>query len=389
MKILHLPSWYPYPAQPYAGRFFVDQANAIARHTGHEVFLLNWGQNEYQLKLKQPLGSIRKTMRYLSAKPQTRELADRLTEITLPHLSWTSKVLNGNLNSLATQTQRIPKPDLIHAQVSYPAGYLAYRLSQVWNIPFIITEHSGPFPFNEFITAQGISDQITVPLRKAKRVIAVSSFLKTEIERQIPVTCQVIPNLVDTLFYQPSPKPTNNKRFRLFCLTQFTLAKGITDLISALRIAVEKGSQAELYLGGDGELTKNLRNYIANNGLSRHVRLLGRLDAQQALQQYQSCDCYLMPSRIESFSMVLLEAMACGKPVIATDCGGPADIVTPATGILIPKQRPEKMAEAILRLEKEYRDYDAEKIRESCAERFSPRVICEKLSELYEDVLKI
>lgn len=144
MKILIIPSWYPYPADPLAGRFFQDQARALAAHTTHEYYLLNFGQNEYQLKLKQPGQIPARLHAYFSASPHKKKLAARLWEISVPHISWSNYINKGNLDSFVWP-QDI-QVDLIYALVSYPAGYLAMRLSERMNLPYLIAEHSGPFP---------------------------------------------------------------------------------------------------------------------------------------------------------------------------------------------------------------------------------------------------
>ena len=77
------------------------------------------------------------------------------------------------------------------------------------------------------------------------------------------------------------------------------------------------------------------------------VRWLGRLDRQRALEEYRACDCFVQPSHLESFSIVVLEALACGKPVIATRCGGPEFMITPENGLLVAKQDPSGLARAM------------------------------------------
>jgi len=122
--------------------------------------------------------------------------------------------------------------------------------------------------------------------------------------------------------------------------------------------------------------------------LEHRLHLLGYLNPQQALEQYQKCDCYILPSHIESFSLVLLEAMACGKPTLATDCGGPRDIVTPETGILIPPKKPFLIAEAMLKMKENINNYSPARIREICITNYSPPVICKKITAIYQNILQ-
>ena len=388
MKVLIIPSWYPYPQNPLAGKFFLEQAIALSENSNYQYEILNWGQNEYQLQIRHPVSAISKILSYLKAKPTTHLIKPNLKEVAIPHLSWTSKLFYGNIRALVKKIGSLPKPDLIHSYVTFPAGFLAYRLAEKWKIPYIISEHSGPFPFPEYISGGKVSSKIALPLHNASAVLAVSSFLQSQILSACFVQSVVIPNLVDTEFYQPASFAKPRKRFSFFSLSSLTYAKGVMDLVEAFGIAVQKGINADLFIGGDGYLEPKIKHKIIASHLEHRIHLLGFLNPQQALEQYQKCDCYILPSHLESFSLVLLEAMACGKPTLATDCGGPKDIVTPETGVLIPPQKPVLMAEAMLKMKENMPNYSAERIREICIKNYSPAVICNKITAVYQNILQ-
>jgi len=388
MKVLIIPSWYPYPQNPLAGKFFLEQAIALSENSNYQYEILNWGQNEYQLQIRHPFVAIAKIFNYLTAKTGTRNIAPNLKEIKIPHLSWTSKLFYGNIRALVKKLRSLPKPDLIHSYVTFPAGFLAYRLAEKWKIPYIISEHSGPFPFPEYISGGKVSSKIALPLHNASAVLAVSSFLQSQILSACFVQSVVIPNLVDTEFYQPASFAKPRKRFSFFSLSSLTYAKGVMDLVEAFGIAVQKGINADLFIGGNGYLEPKIKHKIIASHLEHRIHLLGFLNPQQALEQYQKCDCYILPSHLESFSLVLLEAMACGKPILATACGGPKDIVTPETGILIPPQNPGLMAEAMLKMKDNISTYSAERIRGIVIKNYFPAVICNKITAVYQNVLQ-
>ena len=189
-------------------------------------------------------------------------------------------------------------------------------------VPYIITEHSGPFPFLEFVSSRGISPLVLEPLREAARIVAVSSFLRQEIKSKTGLDSLVIPNSLDTSLFQPgNPAPSDGK-FRLFCLSGLNVEKGATDLLQALKIASQMNTDFHLNWGGKGKLQNDMPRLLEQYGLEGRVTLLGGLKPESTVSYYQGCDCFVMPSRLESFSMVVLEAMACGKPIIATNCGG-------------------------------------------------------------------
>jgi glycosyltransferase involved in cell wall biosynthesis len=383
MKVLVIPSWYPYPAMHLAGKFFYEQASALAEQGVADVTILNWGQNEFQLAIRRPLQSLGKLLKLSTAKHAYKQVSDNLHEIYCPHLSWTSRVCKGNIDALVNKVRLAEKPDLIHAHVSFPAGYLAWKLSRKLNIPFVITEHSGPFPFPEFVSSKGISPLIADPLKAASKVVAVSSYIQTELYKQTGVTSLVIPNLVDTGFYKPQTANVTNNRYRLFALSSFTEAKGALDLILAVKLMRDAGLDFCLYWGGSGYLKSRLHKYICQHQLSQYIVFLGQINHCEALYQYQHCDCFVMPSHVESFSVVLIEALACGKPVIATDCGGPKDIVKEFCGSLIPIAKPQVMAAALTEMQKHLKEYSQQQIRNYCVSNYSPAVVCERINEVY------
>ncbi len=100
MKILIIPSWYPYPKKPYAGKFFIDQAKALSENSNWQFEILNWGQNEFQMQIRYPLSSIAKLFAYLKAKPSSRNFYSNVKVLGIPLLSWTSNLLAGSLQSL-------------------------------------------------------------------------------------------------------------------------------------------------------------------------------------------------------------------------------------------------------------------------------------------------
>ena len=96
----------------------------------------------------------------------------------------------------------------------------------------------------------------------------------------------------------------------------------------------------------------------------------------------------VLPSRAESFGAVLVEALACGTPVVATRCGGPEDIVRDGVGELVPVEDPVALAEALGRVLAEPARYDREHLRRYAVERFGWDVIVEQVHDVYRDAVR-
>jgi phosphatidylinositol alpha-1,6-mannosyltransferase len=132
--------------------------------------------------------------------------------------------------------------------------------------------------------------------------------------------------------------------------------KGHDQMIRALPRIREAVPDVLYAVLGDGEERAALHDLVAREKLGDHVQFLGEVDDEQLVQCYQSCDVFVLPNRqvgndIEGFGMVLLEAQACGKPVVAGASGGTAETMRiPETGRVVPCDGPEQLAAAVTEL---------------------------------------
>jgi phosphatidylinositol alpha-1,6-mannosyltransferase len=126
--------------------------------------------------------------------------------------------------------------------------------------------------------------------------------------------------------------------------------KGHDHLILALRSIRQTIPNVLYAIVGDGDERASLKGLVAREGLEEQVQFLGELNEQQVIQCYQQCDLFVLPNRqigqdIEGFGIVLLEAQACGKPVVAGTSGGTAETMRiPETGQVVSCERPEELA---------------------------------------------
>jgi glycosyltransferase involved in cell wall biosynthesis len=152
--------------------------------------------------------------------------------------------------------------------------------------------------------------------------------------------------------------------------------------VEAARLVLERNPQARFFLAGDAlpvyrSLRTRLERLILARGLEEQVHLLGDLTRQQAAAFIQQLDILVIPSTApEPFGLTALEGMAFGKPVIASDAGGPRDVVIPGeTGLLVPAGDPEALAGAIVKLldDEPYRASLGSAGKRRVAERFDAR----------------
>ena len=183
--------------------------------------------------------------------------------------------------------------------------------------------------------------------------IAVSGAAKHFIERYFPGEYKVIPNGVDVDRFRravPLARWQDGPRNVLF-VGRFEPRKGLLELLKAYRILRKTGCDCRLLVVGSGPLAKEARRYIATRRL-RGVEFLGRVGDEEKAQLYKTADVYVSPATGgESFGIVLLEAMASGTAIVASDIHGYKGVVRRGReGLLVPPREPKAIAGAVARL---------------------------------------
>jgi teichuronic acid biosynthesis glycosyltransferase TuaC len=282
-------------------------------------------------------------------------------------------------------------PDVVHAHGSVLAGTLALRLKEIYGTPYVITEHSSAFLTDKLLAWH-------VPVVKAAFAQAdykavVSRSLGAALEERLgadvcPWYC--IPNILPEIFRNASVYPKearHDKCFGFLSVGSLVKVKNYEGLIMAFAEVSHELSGVELRIGGDGPLLSSLQRQARAMNCESHVTFLGSLARKQVLDEMRKCDGFVLPSDRETFGLVLIEALSCGTPVIATACGGPEDIVEEMDGFLVPPGEPHALASAMKALYAQKNSYDPQQIRARCLARFGESAIVSALRKAYEKVL--
>jgi len=225
----------------------------------------------------------------------------------------------------------------------------------------------------------------------ARIVLADSRYSETGLvdELQLPrEKLRVLTTPVDLGSFQPGIPVTRPRRYVL-SVSRLHRGKGFPTLLRAFREVTRHVGDVDLLIAGDGAERDALERMTCELGLGHRVVFLGEVRDQQLIDVYRGATLFVLPSHLETLSIVVLEAMACGLPVIATACGGPADHVHPGeTGFLVPVEDWRTMSEQMLLV---LRDPDrAERMgraaRKRAVETFSTEIIYRKLDALYAEL---
>lgn len=377
MKVLLIPSWYPDDKNPINGIFFKEQGEALSKR-GIEVIVLTINlislsefgkRKDLGLKISDENGL--KVYRYTNYN-----FFPRMTEL---YLRFYGFIMNKLVKKIEKEEIGIK---LVHIHSALDAG-IAYYFSRL-NIPYVLTEHSTKYDRN--LVKKSESKYLYKVFEGAKKVVVVGNGLREAISKYIDKDrVVIIPNMV-SIEKKEQEVDFNKKGFRFFSLGLLNRKKGMDLLIEAFNKNRDKLNQCELYIGGDGEERENLQKLIEEYGLNNNIKLIGKLSREEVAYHMSNCDCFVLASRFETFGIVYLEAMLYGKPVIATQTGGPDTFVNDENGILVPVDDTELLGDAIVRIVHEINHYDSKQISSYCNENFGEEAVCKKIINLYKDI---
>ena len=288
MRILLVSQMYPGPADPDLGTFVAQVERALGER-GHEVE---------------------------RAVLDTRA-GGKLRYLTLAQRTWRA---------------RSTHPDVVYAHFLVPSGLIAALGSRA---PLVVTAHGrdvrniGAFP--------GIAAATRFVVRRAAAVVCVSEYLRRELETKLPAArgkTEVVSSGVDLARFPVAPPPDGPPRY--LCVGALTERKNVVRLADAFA-RLEEGT---LTFAGDGPLRPALEGRAG-------VRLVGRVPHDEIPRLLAESHVLCQPSLIEPLGQALLEAMACGRSVVATRIGGPPEFVPPEAGILVDPLDVDALAEAM------------------------------------------
>jgi glycosyltransferase involved in cell wall biosynthesis len=392
MRIFFIPSWYPSPNSPLTGIFFQDQAQAItARYPAHSIGISTWGQNDERLLLwaKKPLQSLQKITQ--KPTPKVWQDAPNLFTFFQPTFTWTRKIKRGNLQEIIRANEKnllqfqewVGKVDVIHAHVGFPAGYIARALSQKYNLQYVITEQMSPFPFPYFLRTGKLIPELALAYQDAKQNIAISHSLLQDMSNHNVPRLAYVPNLIDEDFFQVIPKEPAEK-IHFFFLGRMVEQKGVPVLLEAIQILTKQYPNVHFTLGGEGEQKNAYQQLAYQRGIDKYLTWLGELGRQEARSAFQACDIFVLPSIHETMGVVLAEALACGKPLVSTYCGGAESVVTPQNGVLAEVGKADDLSQKMAYMIQNLASFPAHLCRQDAVDRFSKKVIIDQLLAIYQ-----
>jgi glycosyltransferase involved in cell wall biosynthesis len=244
--------------------------------------------------------------------------------------------------------------------------------------------------------------QLPVSIRLEKELLAKGNMISAvanSVAQELgdygldPKTVQVVGNGADMQIFHPN---SSNPSFHMpqYFLTAGRLGprKGLEDLLVCARIIKEKQPGIEFWIAGSGPYESQLKSMATSLGLDDTIRFLGHIsDRQEMADLYRGAIGYVHPAHYEGLPTVLLEAMACGKPVVATAVSGALDVVEDSVnGLMVPARTPERLAEKVSMLLED--QGFAERLgcaaHETIQQRYAWPVVASNYLDLYTKIIK-
>jgi glycosyltransferase involved in cell wall biosynthesis len=284
--------------------------------------------------------------------------------------------------------------DLIHAHFTYPDAWVGAHLARRYGVPLVTTEHASWRGWSS--RSPLVRRQALWALSQSRFHVSVGTALREEMRELAGPgdKLRVIPCGVDgSVFNLPAPGSVRRPEQLLF-VGAVRPVKGLDVLLHALQRLVETGRPERLVVVGDpfyrsyARAYESARRLAVDLGISHRVDFVGGKDRYEVARYMQESAAVVLPSRRETLGMVLIEALACGTPVVSTACGGPADIVTDEVGRLVPPEDPAALAEAIAQVVNARETYDPAALRRHALEKFAWEHVVERYRDLYLEALK-
>lgn len=372
-RVLVIPSWYPSDDDPTAGVFVSQQVGALARVADVAVLHVDAGERDLAPRLTMEDGVPVVRAGIAATGLRARYFGYR----------------RAGAAAFETLLAQWALPDLVHVQALFPAALIARDVKRRHGVPYVTTEHSEEYlarSRRRLVRTPGMLPLVLRPLARASSTtIAVSRYLADRlVELSLARDPVVIPNVVPPCTAVAAPARTPRLVAHVSVMGP---AKNLDVLLEAVALLRSRRTDFVLRLVGDGECRRSLEGLSMHLGLSDVVRFTGRQTPEEVHRTLSEAAFTVVSSTHETFSVSAAESLMCGRPVVATRCGGPEEFVTPEVGLLVEPDSVEALAEGISWMLDNLHRFDPGHLSGYAAARFAPDVVAGRILDVYRNVL--
>jgi len=394
-NVLMIVAWYPTKDNLVRGGFFRERAQHLSK-----IYNINILQVDQ--KLVHPITGFLKILKsYFKSKQITSYLIDNdpksfyyITYGIKPSIlpKFLFKKINHNLYEIGYQYAYYSiiklgfKTDLIYAASAQTCGSFAWKLHKLFNVPYVISEHS--------IFSNNSLGRINtkIAIEEAHAILSISHD-KTRQFLFCNLNCNpiYIGNPVDGNRLSLKPDNSNNIHSRILTVASYTWMKDYETFFKTIKhlkqISINNFTVSVVGIGKDLDKQQLFKDKLVENQIEDKVELYPYIERDNMIDYYHTHDVLLVTSIAEGMSNSVLEALACGLPVYSTICGGSEDLIENQSGKLFHLQDYKTIAEALNELIEGKIRYNAKYIREKVLSDYGIDVYLSRMQTIFNDVI--
>jgi glycosyltransferase involved in cell wall biosynthesis len=373
-KVLCLSSWYPNQLKPTEGNFVEQHLKAASQIADVALIHVVLSDQHQTITIQEKTAPYYQKVIYVP-RSKVFFVGKLISYFQVLVAYWKHALLTP-----------IGKPDLIHGAVLYPIGLIGLMLKLRFRKPLLFTEHWTCY--HEYTEPQPTMLQ-KVMLKfignRSQLILPVSLDLAASMQRfGINRPMKVVANVVDTdLFIPQAQKAHANFRF-VHVSSLDPIQKNFHLLVNAFYELKKQQNNVELHVVSDGDF-ESYSKALEGLDFASSIHFHGPQDPEGVAAIMQFADAFVLSSRYENLPCVLLEALATGTPLIATNVGGVAEIINPGNGILVPSEDKNALLAAMLEIQQ--KSYDADQMHQEAVLKYSQTAIAAQLAAAYQQVL--
>ncbi len=381
MHVLFLTKWYPGRNDPQLGEFIRKQAQAVSAFaTTSVIFAHPVSEQTQPILVDRSLNDgLLELKAYYRQDKSSNPLVRRVKNLIMLR-----KAFRQAFQELIKERGH---PDINHVHILTRPLLAAIQLKRKHGIPFVVSEQSSVYLDGTFQRKPWLHRALDRwGMKKAAKLTAVSPYL-SEAMRNLGLGRKfaIVPNVLPLDKYPVAPAGTPGHFLMVADLVD--KIKNVSGVLYAVESIAKDHPSVRLDIIGDGVDGEKLRALAEELRLGDHVRFLGRLPNEEVLSHMAKVACVVINSRVETFSVVTGEALMFGKPVVATRCGGPIDLVNTNNGILVPVGDRGALENAMVEVMLKPEKFDPQLVRDSVSQQTSSASIGQAFLKIYEEVL--
>ncbi len=388
MNLYIIPAWYPQNDDDVIGIFFREQAKALADR-GHNVTVIHIEPLSVTRVMSEKWHSERiwqdgkvRTIFHKIIIPIPAKIGG-LQDKYISNLFYS--IINKQIQN--DKASGLSAPDLIHSHVSHSCAYYCIEAAKKLSLPLVVTEHYSGLVLGT--ASEKDYARVKSTIEQSDAFVFVGSNFQKNVCNRLSITkpTNFVFNMVDTDSYHIECNK-NEQDFTFLSACHLSPNKSVDLVIKAFNCAFEKNIPVKLVIAGDGIVMNDLKSLVDELKENDRVSFFGRYVKEQAKDLFGTANAFVLTSKVETFGIVYLEALASGVPCIGTKGQGADDILNGTNGFTVEYGNIDELAQQMKYLYEHRDEFDRKALREDCIARFGKDVICQEIENVYKSVLK-